>query len=158
MTTASVCVAFRHVTRRDFWSRLVRVIAGPPVHCVLVCASGAGYHAVIGAGVERVVLTPEQIASEAWELVPVHGIDVLALRRWCEQRLGAKYDTLGAILYWTPLTTRDRWTCSEFAAEALVACGTEPSLLNSSQTPRRLRRALRARLTRSPSPDLRQAA
>jgi hypothetical protein len=149
VTTSPICVAFRHVTGRAFWSRLIHVVAGPPVHCVFVFASGVAYHSTQGAGVERFYLSPERIAAEGWELVPVEGVDPQRLRAWCEERLGMRYDTIGAVLYCSPLTSRDRWTCSEFNAEGLVACGAEVSLLRWSQTPRRLRQALRARLLRT---------
>jgi hypothetical protein len=124
-------------TDAGWWSRLIRVIAGPPVHCVVVIGDTA-WHATRGAGVERTAVP----TGPAWEERAVPGVDALALRRWCEARIGAPYDTLGALLYWTPLTTRDRWTCSEFAAEGLVACGAPLALLQHSQTPRRLWRAL----------------
>lgn len=156
-STAPLAVAFRHTTGREWWSRIVRAIAGPPAHCVLVWPSGTAWHATRGPGVEPLQLTPERIGAEAWELVPVYDVDAAALRRWCLQRCGARYDTVGALLYWTPLTSRDRWTCSEFAAEGLVACGLGPELLAWSQTPRRLRQALRARLRRTTPPRARAA-
>lgn len=142
-----VSIAFRHVTGRGFWSRLVHVVAGPPVHCVLLLHGTAhGFHAVAGAGVEAVELTVEQLAREGWEVVPVRGVDALTVHRFCAARVGARYDYLGAVLYGTALTTRDRWTCSELCAEAVVAGGAPLHLLDAGRTPRRLRRALRGLL------------
>jgi hypothetical protein len=141
-----VAIGFRHVVGRGFWSRLIKVIAGPPVHCAIVFSDGQAFDASITVGVARFQLTPEQLDAEAWELLPIT-VDPVALRRWCLARLGKRYDVLGALLYFTPLTSRDRWTCSEFCVEGVVACGESLSLLGASQTPRRLRRLLRSRLT-----------
>ena len=141
----TVAVAFRHVTGRGRWSRLIHAIAGPPVHCVLVVWDGAqyvGYHAVSGVGVEPVTLTPAQVVHERWELVRVRCDGLLALQ-FCQRRVGSRYDYLGAVLYGTALTTRDRWTCSELCAEAIVAAGAPLSLLDAGRTPRRLLHALR---------------
>lgn len=142
-----IAVAFRHVTGRGRWSRLIHTIAGPPVHCVLVHYAPAqdaylGWHAASGVGVAAVVLTPAQVVRERWELVRV-AVDPLLALQFCARRAGSRYDYLGAVLYGTPLTTRDRWTCSELCAEALVAAGGPVSLLDAGRTPRRLLRALR---------------
>lgn len=144
----SLYVAFRHMTGRGRWSRLIHIVAGPPVHCVLlqrdVFRNGyTGWHAVAGAGVEPVTLTTRQVIDERWELLPVPTVDPLAALRFAERRAGARYDYVGAVLFGTPLTTRDRWTCSELCAEALVEAGAPVSLLDAGRTPRRLLRALR---------------
>lgn len=154
---AAVSIGFRHVVGRSIWSRLIKVIAGPPVHCALVFFDGEAYDASLHTGVIRRQLLQTQRDAEGWELIPI-AVDPTALRRWCRARCGSKYDALGAVLYFTPLTSRDRWTCSEFCAEGIVACGESLSLLQHSQTPRRLRRALRARLLPTPrAPALRAA-
>jgi hypothetical protein len=144
-----IAVAFRHVTGRGAWSRLIHTVAGPPVHCALVAwvptlAAYAGWHATAGRGVEAITLTPTAIVAERWALVRVACDPLLALD-FCARRAGSRYDYAGALLYGTPLTTRDRWTCSELCAEAVVAGGAPLSLLDAGRTPRRLLRALGAR-------------
>lgn len=143
----TVIVAFRHVTGRGRWSRLIHAIAGPPVHCVLVryvpeLDAYRGWHAASGVGVAAVELAPAQVSREQWELVHV-AADPARAFDFCARRAGSAYDYLGAVLYGTPLTTRDRWTCSELCAEALVAAGAPVALLDAGRTPRRLLRALR---------------
>jgi hypothetical protein len=143
----TVAIAFRHFTGTGRWSRLIHAVAGPPVHCALVVWDGAayrGWHAAAGVGVAAVTLTPAQVVAERWELRPV-ACDVLLALEFCARRAGSRYDYLGAVLYATPLTTRDRWTCSELCAEAIVAAGAPLALLAAGRTPRRLLAALRAR-------------
>ncbi len=144
----TVHVAFRHYTGRSVWSRLIHVVAGPPVHCALVTWSAEaqaylGFHAVAGVGVERFTLTAAERARERWSLEPVPAADALRALAFCQRRVGSAYDYVGAVLFGTPFTTRDRWTCSELCAEALVEAGAPLALLDAGRTPRRLLRALR---------------
>lgn len=128
-----IYLAFRRSVAPTVFSQLVRLVAGRPVHCALVHANGAGWEAQQGVGVQ-----PVQLTGDDWELIPV-AVDPLAAMRFCHRRAGMRYDTIGAVLHWTPLTSRDRWTCSELCAEALAEAGAPLSVLNAGRTPRRLR-------------------
>lgn len=130
-----IAIAFRRSVPPTFWSRVVELFAGRPVHCALVLPDGSGWEAQLGVGVQPVAIAPD---DADWERVTVDA-DALVAIRFCHRRAGARYDLLGAVLYGTPLTSRDRWTCSELCAEALAEAGAPLSILTAGRTPRRLR-------------------
>ena len=140
-----IVLAFRRTTGPGLFSRLVRLFAGAPVHVALVTTQGEGWEAQHPHGVQRVTLW-----GSDWEYVGVE-CDALAALRFCARRDGAKYDTLGALLFFTPLTSRRRWTCSELAAEALAEAGADLSVLDAGRTPRALRAWARAQAARTTS-------
>lgn len=135
-----LAIAFRRETGPSPWSNLIALVAGTPVHCALVVGDGSGWEAVAGAGVQRFQLT------DAFECIPV-AADPLRAMQFCARREGAKYDWWGALLHFSPLTSRDRWTCSELCAEALAEAGAPLSILDAGRTPRRLRAWATAHLT-----------
>jgi hypothetical protein len=130
-----IAIAFRRSVPLTFWSQVVRLFAGAPVHCAIVLPDGTGWEAQLGVGVQPVFVPPD---DADWERVPVQAKALTAIR-FAHRRAGARYDLLGAVLYGTPLTSRDRWTCSELCAEALAEAGAPLSILPAGRTPRRLR-------------------
>ncbi len=63
--------------------------------------------------------------------------------RWCYRQSSAGYDWFSIPFYWTPLTWRTRWTCSEFAVAALGAGGEDAWINDVAGTPRQLYRAIK---------------
>jgi hypothetical protein len=144
-----ITVGFRHTTGRTLFSRLVRLVAGRPVHCAVFTVrtrdGWLGIESTAGPGVQRRVWSDAELARDGWTTHAVAGVDAADVARFADARVGLKYDYVGALLYGTPLTTRNRWTCSELCAEALVAAGAPLAWFDAGRTPRRLCHVITAR-------------
>lgn len=125
-------IAFPKRFTPSFFGWLVRIFAGQPTHCVLVNEHNIGYEAQSGIGVRAIQIDPTQ-----YDRIPVD-VDAQRVFAFCEERLGLQYDYVGALLYFTNFTTRNRWTCSEFVSEACAYAGAPMSILDAGRRPRRL--------------------
>lgn len=139
-------VGFRMKKTNTLFSKVVNLFAGPPTHCLLGNPdTGEWWHADSPRGVEYVPYNPRTEPNFEFYEIPNWRVDHAIAFRWARRQGPAKYDWFSVVFYWTPLTWRTRWTCSEYVAASLVAGGEHGSLEWDAGTPRKLLKALKQR-------------
>ena len=86
------------------------------------------------------------LTSDRWDVLPIPAAsrDVDRARRWCERRVGGRYDVPGVLAFKLPCLRQrlNWWFCGEFCTAALQHAGLLPRFEPSRLTPNGLFRLL----------------
>lgn len=123
------------VTKPDtFWSKLVALIAGKPVHCAIFLNDKMMVESNTPNGVQFTNITHRD-----WLIVNVEITNMDSVMDFIKNEIGCAYDYKALFLGWTfGIQSNTKWFCSEFVADALRHGGIQLNHPSAWYTPKRL--------------------